>query len=68
VQDYLQHDPDLIIHTGDMAYSGGLPYQWDEFNESISAVREAGIPLYGVAGNHEKYIDQWDARALFLGR
>jgi predicted phosphodiesterase len=60
VQAYLQHDPDLIIHTGDMVYSGGLPYQWDEFNESISAVREAGIPLYGVAGNHETYTDQWD--------
>jgi len=60
VQAYLQHDPDLIIHTGDMVHSGGLWHQWTEFNESISAVREAGIPFYGVAGNHEKYTDQWD--------
>jgi predicted phosphodiesterase len=60
VGSYLQHDPNLIIHTGDMVHSGGLWDQWDDFNESISAVREAGIPLYGVAGNHEKYTDQWD--------
>ena len=57
---YLQHGPDLIIHTGDMVHSGGLPYQWDRFNESISAVWEAGIPFYGVPGNHERYTDQWD--------
>ncbi len=57
---YLRHDPEFIIHTGDMVRSGGLPYQWEEFEESIAAVRETGVPLYGAAGNHEKYTDQWD--------
>ena len=56
---YLQHDPDFIVHTGDMVLTGGLWYQWIAFNESIAAVREAGIPFYGVVGNHEKYTDQW---------
>jgi parallel beta-helix repeat protein len=58
VSEYLQHDPDFIIHTGDMVSAGGLWYQWVEFNESIAAVQEAGIPFYGVVGNHEKYTDQ----------
>ena len=57
---YLRHAPEFIIHTGDMVRSGGLPYQWGEFDESITSVREAGVPLYGAAGNHEKYTDQWD--------
>ena len=56
---YLQHDSEFIIHTGDMVLAGGIWSQWTEFNESIAAVWKAGVPFYGVVGNHEKYTDEW---------
>ncbi|UCE10893.1 MAG: metallophosphoesterase [Candidatus Thorarchaeota archaeon] len=56
---YIQHDPDLIIHSGDMVNHGGESYQWPLFNDSMTAVWELGIPFYGAAGNHEVYTDVW---------
>ena len=54
---YLEQNPELIIHTGDMVGWGAVYDQWTSFNDSITAVWEAGIPFYGTAGNHEKYSD-----------
>jgi len=59
VNSFLQHNPEFIVHTGDMVLAGGIWSQWLEFNESISSIWDAGIPLYGVVGNHEKYTDQY---------
>lgn len=52
---FLQEDPELVVHTGDMVIEGGVWDQWLDFNESIQAIWAAGIPFYGVAGNHETY-------------
>jgi predicted phosphodiesterase len=52
---YLQEDPELVVHTGDMVKEGGNWSQWLDFNGSIQAVWAAGIPFYGAVGNHEKY-------------
>jgi N-acetylneuraminic acid mutarotase/predicted phosphodiesterase len=57
VSAYLQYDPELIIHTGDLVNHGGEAYQWPLFEASISAVRQADIPFYSVVGNHEWYTD-----------
>ncbi len=56
---YMRHNPDLVIHTGDMVNQGGIWNQWLSFNTTIQPIWEAGIPLFGVVGNHEKYTDQW---------
>ncbi|MFX1483558.1 MAG: metallophosphoesterase [Promethearchaeota archaeon] len=55
VNAYLQQDPEFILHTGDMVGWGAIYEQWASFNDSMTAVWEAGIPFYGAAGNHEKY-------------
>ncbi len=59
IEDYLAFNPELIIHSGDLAYHGGEWYQWLEFNESMTAVWESGIPFYVAPGNHEMYTDDW---------
>ncbi|MHA2064926.1 MAG: metallophosphoesterase [Candidatus Thorarchaeota archaeon] len=59
VSAYLQHDPEMIIHTGDLVNHGGEAYQWPLFESSIYAVRDADIPFYSVVGNHEWYTDDW---------
>lgn len=56
---YLEQNPELILHTGDMVGWGAIYEQWTSFNDSMTAVWEAGIPFYGAAGNHEKYTDVW---------
>lgn len=57
---YMQQNPDFVIHTGDMVNHGGIWNQWLSFNASIQPIWDAGIPLFGVVGNHEKYTDQWN--------
>jgi len=64
VNEYLQYDPELIIHTGDLVLSGGEAYQWPLFEASISAVMDADpeIPFYCCVGNHEWYTDDWNVQ------
>ena len=59
VSHYLQHDPELIIHTGDLVNHGGEAYQWPLFDASISKIEEwdADIEFFSAAGNHEWYTD-----------
>jgi hypothetical protein len=59
---YIQHDPELVIHTGDMVNHGGETYQWLFFNESISSLWLFNIPMYGTVGNHELYTDDLDVQ------
>jgi predicted phosphodiesterase len=59
VNTYLEESPELILHTGDMVGWGAVYEQWTSFDDSMTAVWEAGIPFYGSAGNHEKYTDVW---------
>ena len=56
---YLGENPEFVLHTGDMVMAGGIWDQWVEFNDSIQGIWAAGIPFYGVVGNHEKYTGTW---------
>ncbi|TFG28688.1 hypothetical protein EU527_16910 [Candidatus Thorarchaeota archaeon] len=57
VSHYLQHDPEMIIHSGDMVYHGGEAEQWPLFDASISAIADwdSEIEFFGAVGNHEWY-------------
>ncbi|MHA2303524.1 MAG: Kelch repeat-containing protein, partial [Candidatus Thorarchaeota archaeon] len=57
VSAYLGHDPEMIIHTGDLVNHGGETYQWPLFEASFAAVRDADISFYSAVGNHEWYTD-----------
>jgi 3',5'-cyclic AMP phosphodiesterase CpdA len=56
---YLQNDPELILHTGDLVYHGGEWYQYAEFNDSIQLVWDYKVPFFTAVGNHEMYTDDW---------
>jgi len=57
----IDHEVDAVIHTGDLfdKRTPGLP----DLNTSIKILRkldDAGIPFYGIVGNHERKMDeQW---------
>jgi 3',5'-cyclic AMP phosphodiesterase CpdA len=56
---YLTHDPELIIQLGDLAFLGGTWIQLMEFNASMTAVWDSGVPFYSVPGNHENALGDW---------
>ena len=56
---YLTHDPELIIHSGDLAFLGGTWTQLMEFNATMTAVWDSGVPFYSVPGNHETALGDW---------
>jgi predicted phosphodiesterase len=56
---YLEHDPELILHTGDLVYHGGEWYQYADFNDSIQLIWDYEVPFFTAAGNHEMYTDDW---------
>ncbi|NHJ15207.1 MAG: hypothetical protein EAX95_16110, partial [Candidatus Thorarchaeota archaeon] len=53
VELFCQHDPEFVIHTGDMVRSGAEAYQWEAFNDTIWPLWLLGTPMYGAPGNHE---------------
>jgi 3',5'-cyclic AMP phosphodiesterase CpdA len=56
---YLTHDPEFILQLGDLALLGGNWTQLMEFNTSMTAVWDSGVPFYSAPGNHEKAIGGW---------
>ncbi len=56
---YLMHDPELIIQLGDLAFLGGNWTQLMEFNASMTAVWDSGVPFYSAPGNHENALGDW---------
>jgi predicted phosphodiesterase len=42
-----------VFHLGDLTALGSFDSYWKDFDEETEALREAGIPLYPVFGNHE---------------
>ncbi len=61
VSKFVQYDPEMVIHTGDMVLAGGESYQWTDFDNSISPIDDwdSTIPFYGAVGNHEQYTDDY---------
>ncbi|MFQ5980796.1 MAG: metallophosphoesterase family protein [Candidatus Heimdallarchaeota archaeon] len=51
---YLQNDPELIVHTGDLAGAFRYPLQVEAFNDSLVDVWNANIPIYFAVGNHDR--------------
>ena len=49
--------PDLVFHTGDFVDRGASRSAWKRFAVEAAPLRQAGVPLYPVLGNHE-YFDR----------
>ena len=49
--------PDLVFHTGDFVDRGASRSAWKRFAAAAAPLRQAGVTLYPVLGNHE-YFDR----------
>lgn len=47
--------PDALIHLGDMVFYGSYADDWVYFDSVMAPVRQAGIALYPILGNHEYF-------------
>ncbi len=50
-----REEPDFILHLGDLTRDGGNDTAWNEFDEDYQFVKEKGIPVFPVFGNHEYF-------------
>ncbi|MBI1803213.1 MAG: metallophosphoesterase [Ignavibacteriae bacterium] len=56
LQELLLHDPDVIIHVGDVYYSGTDSESQANFLDVMSSARRnKPVPVYNLPGNHDYY-------------
>jgi len=49
----IEHEPDLVIHSGDIVENGNVLSQWDVFFDTAKDLMK-NVPLYPTLGNHER--------------
>jgi predicted MPP superfamily phosphohydrolase len=53
MKDLAAQRPGLLVLLGDLTSDGGLRSEWEKFDEKLAPVREAGIPVLALLGNHD---------------
>lgn len=48
-------NPAFLIHLGDLVFRGASARQWKRFDEVSASIRQHGIPVFPILGNHEYY-------------
>lgn len=63
VKEALARTPKAVgmIHSGDIAYNAGLTEDYQTFGSLIKPLREAGLPVHLMMGNHDNRIHFHDA-------
>jgi len=59
-----EEHPSLLVHLGDLVVYGASEAEWQYFDRLTSPLRERGIPILPVLGNH----DYWGSDAVALER
>ena len=62
LQELAAENPAFVIHLGDLVFQGSSRSQWRQFDRWAAALRDRGIPMFPILGNHEFYGP--DKRAL----
>jgi 3',5'-cyclic AMP phosphodiesterase CpdA len=57
-----EEQPSLLVHLGDLVVYGASDAEWKYFDRLLSPLRERGIPILPVLGNH----DYWGSDAVAL--
>ncbi|HZI65383.1 MAG TPA: metallophosphoesterase [Thermoanaerobaculia bacterium] len=51
-----REQPELLLLLGDLVFCGSSAAEWKEFDALTAPIREAGIPVLAVPGNHEYWV------------
>ena len=63
-----REEPELLLLLGDLVFCGSSAADWGEFDALAAPIREAGIPVLAVPGNHEYWISPRAGLRNFLSR
>jgi len=55
-----RREPDGVLHLGDLVTWGSSEAHWRKLDAELAALRDAGVPVMPVVGNHDR---MWLARA-----
>jgi Icc-related predicted phosphoesterase len=59
--------PDFLVLLGDLVFRGSSRRDWREFESLMAPIREAGIPVLPILGNHDYWISRRAALANYFG-
>jgi Icc-related predicted phosphoesterase len=68
VRDLAAQRPGLVVLLGDLTSVGGSRSEWDQFDELFAPIREAGIPVLALLGNHDYWGEVDEALANAAAR
>ncbi|MGE5277185.1 MAG: metallophosphoesterase family protein [Acidobacteriota bacterium] len=58
--------PDFLVLLGDLVFRGSSRRDWRQFDALMAPIREAGIPILPILGNHEYWISRRGALANYF--
>lgn len=62
VREIAAYAPDFLVCAGDLVFSGSSRLDWEEFDALTRPLRDAGVPLMPILGNH----DYWSRKSAAL--
>jgi 3',5'-cyclic AMP phosphodiesterase CpdA len=66
--DLVASEPDLLVHLGDAVAIGGRTADWTRFDRLTATLVQAGIPVFPVVGNHDRWGSSRRAMGHFRAR
>ncbi|MGH9760247.1 MAG: metallophosphoesterase family protein, partial [Blastocatellia bacterium] len=61
-------NPAFLVILGDLVFQGDSPTHWPQFDQFAAPIRQKGIPVFPLLGNHEYFGDHNKAFELFFDR
>jgi hypothetical protein len=60
--------PSFVVLLGDLVFDGSSPRHWSRFDAVVAPLREAGVPMVPILGNHDYWWDRSKGLAHYLER
>ncbi len=68
VAEIAARSPDFVVALGDLVFQGSSRRDWEFFDALTAPLREAGIPIFPLLGNHEYWLSSRIALRNFFER
>jgi Icc-related predicted phosphoesterase len=68
VREIAAYEPDFLVCAGDLVFQGSSRLDWEEFDTLTRPLREAGVPLLPILGNHEYWVRKAAALRNYFAR
>jgi len=68
LQKIASENPAFVIILGDLVSQGSNPIHWQQFDEYTADIRNSGIPIFPVLGNHDYFGNKERALGHYFSR